>query len=201
MGVKLDFLLCPSDNGAGDPGWTGGCAYRANLGTERWYFSLDGPFSGGLASTSPSSITDGFSNTAGFSEKLRGRVADTRVNLRTDMIVGALGFGFTIEQCRIHCASLTSPDQGFFTSAGLTWFTGNLPQTSYNHIITPNSINFDCVFPLSHPIDGLFGARSNHAGGVHVAMMDGSVRYMLNSIERSVWISLGSRAGGVVYSN
>jgi prepilin-type processing-associated H-X9-DG protein len=41
-------------------------------------------------------------------------------------------------------------------------------------------------------------ARSFHEGGVNVLLMDGSVRFVTNSIPLGVWRALGTRAGGEV---
>ncbi len=43
-------------------------------------------------------------------------------------------------------------------------------------------------------------ARSDHTGGVNAAFADGSVRFYSNSIDRSVWSSLCTIAGGEVAS-
>ena len=44
------------------------------------------------------------------------------------------------------------------------------------------------------------GARSRHTGGVNVAMADGSVRFVSNSIDLATWRALGTRAGGEAVS-
>jgi prepilin-type processing-associated H-X9-DG protein len=44
-------------------------------------------------------------------------------------------------------------------------------------------------------------ARSRHSGGVNVAMADGSIRFVRNSIATSTWAAMGSRAGGEVVVN
>jgi prepilin-type N-terminal cleavage/methylation domain-containing protein/prepilin-type processing-associated H-X9-DG protein len=44
------------------------------------------------------------------------------------------------------------------------------------------------------------GARSRHAGGVNVAMADGSVRFVSNTIDLRTWRALGTRAGGEAVS-
>lgn len=93
MATGLRVLLCPSDGGSGDPGWAGPCNYRANLGTDRWYFSVDGPFMDRSHCLSSAAITDGLSHTVGFSEKLRGRVNGRLLNPRTDMVVGDFSWG------------------------------------------------------------------------------------------------------------
>jgi prepilin-type N-terminal cleavage/methylation domain-containing protein len=45
-----------------------------------------------------------------------------------------------------------------------------------------------------------FTARSHHPGGVNSMMMDGSVRFIKNSVNRDVWRGLGSRNGSEVIS-
>jgi prepilin-type N-terminal cleavage/methylation domain-containing protein/prepilin-type processing-associated H-X9-DG protein len=45
------------------------------------------------------------------------------------------------------------------------------------------------------------GARSQHSGGVNVAMADGSVRFVTNGIDLAVWRALGTRSGGEVATN
>jgi prepilin-type processing-associated H-X9-DG protein len=41
---------------------------------------------------------------------------------------------------------------------------------------------------------------SFHPGGVNLAMCDGSVRFIKNSIDRSTWRAIGSMNGGEVVS-
>jgi len=41
-------------------------------------------------------------------------------------------------------------------------------------------------------------ARSYHTGGVNALLMDGSVRFVSNSISTRTWLGLGTRAGGEV---
>jgi prepilin-type N-terminal cleavage/methylation domain-containing protein len=43
-------------------------------------------------------------------------------------------------------------------------------------------------------------ARSRHTGGVQCTLMDGSVRFISNSIALDTWRALGSAAGGEVFS-
>ncbi len=198
MSTTLAVFLCPSDGGAGNPGWTGGANYRFNLGSDRWPTivadSSSGPFLS-YRSTTTSALTDGLSNTTAISEKLRGRIGSAPVNARTDMLIGGLGLPFTADQALDRCRNLGGTPNGFLTEAGLTWFVGTLSQTCYNHVISPNSTTPDCVL-VSNPISGLLGARSNHPGGVHAAMADGGVKFVTNSIHQSVWRALGTRAGG-----
>ncbi|ADG66226.1 protein of unknown function DUF1559 [Planctopirus limnophila DSM 3776] len=43
-------------------------------------------------------------------------------------------------------------------------------------------------------------ARSRHTGGVHMALADGSMRFISENIDLGVWRALGTRAGGEVVS-
>ncbi len=48
------------------------------------------------------------------------------------------------------------------------------------------------------PTYGIITSRSYHPGTVQALLMDGSVRAISDSIERTTWQTLGSRAGGEV---
>ncbi len=70
---------------------------------------------------------------------------------------------------------------------------------NYDHAMTPNKSH--CVFLAGRnlastaPADA-WTASSLHAGGVHVAMGDGAVRFVGDSIDRKIWWALGTKAGG-----
>jgi prepilin-type N-terminal cleavage/methylation domain-containing protein/prepilin-type processing-associated H-X9-DG protein len=200
MSATLAVFLCPSDAPRGDPGWTGGCNYRVNLGTDRWDTIQESPTDGPLMSvrcTTPAAIRDGLSNTVAFGEKLRGRVSDPVANPRTDMFRGGLGAPYTADESLDACLAGFDPTR-FLTAAGLTWSVGDPSQTCYNHIIGPNSTMPDCCLFGGDPISGIVAARSNHPGGVQAAMADGSVRFFKTSIDRRVWRAVGTRAGGEI---
>ena len=75
----------------------------------------------------------------------------------------------------------------------------SLPQNGYySHTLTPNSRLFDCG--SSNYIQSHNAARSYHPGGVNVAMCDGSVRFVKDTINPNTWRAVGSRAGGEVIS-
>lgn len=196
MSATLTVLLCPSDAGEGDAGWTGGVNYRANLGSEQSRISLTGPFMNRGVHLSSASVLDGTSHTTGFSEKLRGRVGATRFNPSTDMAYAIVGPPRSFEESLRACRTLRSTTDGYFSATGLTWFASPYTQTTYNHSLEPNSRTVDCAWYNSTLVSGFVGARSRHPGGVDVLMMDGSARFVSRSIQLDVWRALGTRAGG-----
>jgi type II secretory pathway pseudopilin PulG len=199
MATTLGFLLCPSD-AATNQGWTGGSNYRANLGTDRWYFSTDGPFMDAFSQLSAAATTDGLSNTAAFSEKLRSGAAGGPFDPLTEMMVGGLPLPFTAIESAQSCRAQTLLTGGFIGNAGTSWFVGTLGQTCYNHVIPPNASIPDCVLPLSDPICGIVSARSHHPGGIHAMTADGAVRLVRETVGWEVWRALGSRSGGEIFS-
>jgi prepilin-type processing-associated H-X9-DG protein len=46
--------------------------------------------------------------------------------------------------------------------------------------------------------DSFIGPSSMHPGGVNVVMMDGSVRFLKDSVNLAAWLGLGSRNGGEI---
>ena len=48
---------------------------------------------------------------------------------------------------------------------------------------------------------GVYGASSNHSGGVNACMGDGSVRFIKDSVSRPTWWALGTRDSGEVVSS
>jgi len=52
------------------------------------------------------------------------------------------------------------------------------------------------VLPPNDDVTNLRGAQSNHSGGVYVGMADGSVHWVANSVNTTVWYNAFTRAGG-----
>jgi hypothetical protein len=77
-----------------------------------------------------------------------------------------------------------------------TWLLGLPMYTGYTAYLPPNApvAGFWCMH------DGYYGARSNHNGGVNTLAGDGSVHFVSNSINESIWRHLGDRCDGEVAS-
>lgn len=85
-----------------------------------------------------------------------------------------------------------------FSYGGHSWIKEGYSSTWYNHVATPNSDVPDCsIDPPTYIFvtnGGNFAARSNHPGGVNALLMDGSVRFMSDSVSLQIWRALGTRA-------
>jgi hypothetical protein len=85
---------------------------------------------------------------------------------------------------------------------GYSWVMGENCCTQYNHVATPNSNTCGGTgFPGTMTnMAMVVSANSHHAGGVHVLMGDGAVRFVSESIDLGNWRAMGTRASKEVYS-
>jgi prepilin-type N-terminal cleavage/methylation domain-containing protein/prepilin-type processing-associated H-X9-DG protein len=124
-------------------------------------------------------ITDGTSNTLMVAEVNQGQDQDFR-----GLTWWAEGSGFTVYR--------TPNSPGFDYIANGHGAPGCVPTSQ-------NPLNADCqAFPSPNPNWNAFAARSRHTGGVNVALCDGSVRFVSNSIAWDTWQALGTSRGGEV---
>ncbi|WP_435008501.1 DUF1559 domain-containing protein [Tundrisphaera lichenicola] len=173
------------------------------------------------------SCTDGTSNTIAYSEALVGDSKARSVfgpsttppsRYRGNMVYGASPADLTnrphdafsnpalvmtlLERC---ISTFRTSDTMIGDHRGYRWSHGITGYSLFNTIQTPNDPQFPfgaCRLdggPNNYPDTGFsWGANSSHPGGVNVAMGDGSVKFIKNSIARNVWWSLGTKAGGEV---
>ncbi len=158
-------------------------------------------------------ITDGLSQTAAFSEFLLGvsrQVADeplndalrvrTMMNVRCDFVdrsrrpstAGFRDYVLPADPTRLESYTRASSlFRGWSGHRGAGWINGREYWTGYSHYHRPASKVPDvqsCGW-------GVFAARSNHPGGVHVARCDGSVSFTSEQVDLNVWRALGTRNG------
>jgi prepilin-type N-terminal cleavage/methylation domain-containing protein/prepilin-type processing-associated H-X9-DG protein len=109
-------------------------------------------------------------------------------------------------------AALAAFYGGTFDSNGHTeWVEGDVHETGFTTVFTPNTkvpfstggqtYDIDVTSirdgeSITLPTYAAITVRSYHPSGVNVALMDGSVRPVANSIALSVWRALGTRADG-----
>ena len=207
--TQVNTFLCPSDGPPID-GWPGGNNYLANQQT--WacdlsenYPSTDAPneVPRGIfyynSSTKPASVTDGTSNTAYFSEKIRGTGA---ANPKTDMLVftNQSSLAATLTACQ-QLSTMTAPP--LTSRQGMSWVMGEMCCTLYNHVAPPGATT--CAAPNFTGNMANMAMQvpptSRHPGGCNVMMGDGSVRFIKNSINVQTWQAIGTRNGGETVSS
>jgi prepilin-type N-terminal cleavage/methylation domain-containing protein/prepilin-type processing-associated H-X9-DG protein len=212
-GVRVPISICPSEiNDKPNTSIPGIVHYPINyaVGSGTW-FQFD-PISGrsgnGAFAVNQkmriADFLDGLSNTVGISEvkaytpviRDSGNPAALNAplpNNPTDVV----GYGGTLVTDLGHSQ----------------WLNGIIIHTGFTHTFPPNTqilnsnggTNYDVDYTSSRlgvtttqPTYTSIQSRSFHTGGVNSAMMDGSVRFVRNSIDRDVWRALGTRAGGEI---
>ena len=153
------------------------------------------------------SVTDGTSNTALFSETRRGH-ASTAASVGG--FIGGIPTGDPLNVYIVTANDNYNAPQCTYLGAGYytrivyrgQQYYRNLPETGYyNHTLTPNNKWWDCGINGASFAQAHLAARSYHSGGVNAAFTDGSVRFIKDSINATVWRALGTRSGGEVVSS
>jgi prepilin-type N-terminal cleavage/methylation domain-containing protein/prepilin-type processing-associated H-X9-DG protein len=207
--TQIAIFLCPSDVPP-IPTWPGANNYLGNQQT--WACDLSENFPSTDApgevprgifyynsSVQVSQVTDGTSNTAYFSEKLRGTGTP---NPRTDLLT--IPNQSSQDATYLACQSiniLTAPP--LTTRQGMSWVMGEMCCTVYNHVAPPNSTSCaGAPFPGNMANMAMqVPPTSNHPGGVNVLFGDASGRFVKTSTSLFTWRALGTRNGGEVISS
>jgi prepilin-type N-terminal cleavage/methylation domain-containing protein/prepilin-type processing-associated H-X9-DG protein len=163
-----------------------------------------------------SDFTDGTSNTVMFSERTKGSGENLSLQspTRYDIITmpGRTNEMLAPDDMMARCMTFDgSPSRFHFNSAGRWlqgsdfsngWPFGFYSSTLYNHVAPPNWQHHDCgnwsAIPDAPGEHAIVAARSEHAGGVNTALADGSVQFMIDTIDLEVWRGIGSRNMGEV---
>jgi prepilin-type processing-associated H-X9-DG protein len=214
--ATINTFLCPSDGNQPGTSWAfkngagsfplAATSYPNNIGTMRnnngGYF--DGPayrlnFPAGGPTITLSAIRDGLSNTVIFSEWIKGQNETAKNGLHqiyngtTNMpAIGNTSLTILLNSC-LNAKTISNGNKGEI------WLNEYCGQGGcYSHIMTPNMRS--CYFPDQgkQPGNAIIGAQSNHPGGVNVGMLDGSVRFVKDSIARPTWWAVATYAGGEV---
>jgi prepilin-type processing-associated H-X9-DG protein len=145
-------------------------------------------------------VADGSSRTAMAAEGTLGETPPPltgRAAANPQLVYGfAMGFPLTAAACEAtELWNLSDPP-------GYAWANGEFRSAMYNHWTAPNSANFDCVTAETiapperqYAAYGWRTSRSNHPGGVNVAMVDGSAEFVDDSIAVRVWQAMATRSG------
>ncbi len=189
----LPQFLCPSDLLNPLPASGGATNYNPNKGTSVLW---NDPAGDGViyysSSTKIADLKDGSSQTAVFSER---NLTDGSNGISTpdaDTYLSAanpLTPNDAVQMCA--AVNVTNLANQFPQFMGAPWMDG---KHAYQHIGPPNSRS--CGFQPAQK--AAMTASSRHAGGVHVLMGDGAVRFANSSINIATWRAIGTRRGGEV---
>ncbi len=198
----VPMFLCPSDGQTAGPGQNNYCGNQGG-----WLCDLSD--TAGASTVSPTevqtgvfyflsrvnsaAVRDGLSQTAFFSEHVRGNGS---LNPKSDLFV--IPAQTTLAGTYSTCMGLNTLTATPLTSKwGYSWVMGENCCAQYNHVAVPNTTS--CAGT------GFTGTMANmamqvsassfHTGGVHVLMGDGAVNFSNNNIDLTAWRSIGTRAG------
>jgi prepilin-type processing-associated H-X9-DG protein len=169
------------------------------------------------APVSIASITDGTSNTAAFSEWIRGDGLQPRgIGWGAQNGKDGLGQIYRMNPPLDVNAYAGNPNADFliaqncqdagaiqvYTWKGDWWIDDKF---SYSHTQTPNrrSCWYYSGYDLARPWAGIasvVASASRHPGGVNTGFCDGSVKFIKSSVSFQTWAALGTRNGGEVVS-
>jgi len=203
LAAVVPSFLCPSDATLALPAGWAGTNYRANQGTGVLY-GLPSTVVGGSGYGEPdpsgpfvpskslrfADIIDGTTNTAAFSEHQLGDFSQT-ISSPTDTFQPGT-HPTNPDDAMNQCNAIDPTNISFqgYSNIGAPWMYAYHSTTFYYHVSPPNGRS--CMFPPGH-IETT--AASNHTGGVHLAMCDGSVRFVTTSVNLATWRAIGSRNG------
>jgi prepilin-type N-terminal cleavage/methylation domain-containing protein/prepilin-type processing-associated H-X9-DG protein len=230
--TSIASFLCPSDGNPGASGQfsvggaaktVGACSYPNNIGLNRYITNATAPGNGSwkingpnyVATTwdnamanGPTNITtfqDGTSNTAIFSEWIKGQAVGTGSSKNGLLEVynlnassGSQTYDWQFKQI-CDAQPITNANQQWQWKGEWWGFGGTM---IYSHTQTPNRTS--CAYSdVGQDWRGsitMVSASSNHPGGVNVLFMDGSVRFVKSSISYQTWYALATPNYGEVVS-
>jgi prepilin-type N-terminal cleavage/methylation domain-containing protein/prepilin-type processing-associated H-X9-DG protein len=215
MCTQINSFLCPSD--ANVPLQTASLgtltmqkaysSYPNNIGTFPTNNSgiFDGPaYMMGMSqmggTVTLATVIDGTSNTAIWSEFVRGRddttsIGKWQIYKSTDSSANAAPLAQLSKDC---LAVTTAPNSG---QKGGYWLDDNGGYGGgYSHIMTPNLRSCGFSNGVISKTSTEVSASSNHPGGVNVGFLDGSVRFIKDAVSQTTWWALATKAGGEVIS-
>jgi prepilin-type processing-associated H-X9-DG protein len=139
-------------------------------------------------------ISDGTSNTAAFSEHVKGDFSNAAVSPDGDTFQPGT-YPSTPDQALADCNAIDITNLAYQgkSTAGDSWMNNDHTSTRYYHAFPPGSRS--CMYP---PQRISTTANSGHTRLVNVLLFDGSVRGISYGISLTTWRAVGTRNGGEV---
>jgi prepilin-type N-terminal cleavage/methylation domain-containing protein len=199
---RVTVFECPSDASSlfSDNRYQAATNYYGNMGTGVQRYGYNGCFS--YASLDPgyfrnlrlAQITDGLSQTAMLAEVLAGDRTPHPRRCFWQVPNGGAPDDFEpfVEACRQAPHYLQPMLEFSRLRRGRPWFKVANNWMLYNHCLPPNS---PACLSGENPRHTIIPPSSMHNGIVQLALADGSVRDVSESIDVLEWRKLGSRAG------
>ncbi|WP_337176151.1 DUF1559 domain-containing protein [Paludisphaera sp.] len=204
-------ILMPGDTPypAGSPPALSGIISMTRMYTAQGPCSSAGSAATANISVPLASITDGTSNTACLSESLvndgSGRHRDPRRNLNytNSALVQQANVGVLAVVQDARAGVINWQEWSYYK--GLTWaYSDGWERHVYAHVLPPNMPNvhtYNTATIQCQEGDSAMNPSSNHPGGVNVSFMDGSVRFIKDSVSLPAWWALGTRNKGEIVSS
>ncbi len=212
MTTAIAGYLCPSD---ANPGNTGNLAggftvpitcinYSVNAGTNRqnsggivngvtWWLGGNASYGNRV---NLASILDGTSNTAAFSEWVKGKSGQNARGKNLVYTIAKYSNGGYQNDYNL-CSSATA---ALWDYKGEYWTLQDTGRGGpYYHIMPPNKPGCATSAGFGN-VDSFIGPGSFHPGGANMLILDGSIRFIKDGVVLNVWNALGTRAGGEVIS-
>jgi prepilin-type N-terminal cleavage/methylation domain-containing protein/prepilin-type processing-associated H-X9-DG protein len=222
LGTKLDVFLCPSDPSS-PPLDLGvqlpGLNYYGNTGRNPrgwWNPRVDDGLFFTASRIRSADILDGTSNTAAFSERMKGDFGSGPYTPSADALQTRAFSSARFDQNDLgeiqrfaqacQALSLATSNAPPVTDLGGYWLCGGF-NGLYTHVLPPNHNSCENGEPYIGVFTGsaysgiAYTSSSRHPGGANVLMADGSVRFIKDSVDQQTWWALGTRAGGEVISS
>jgi prepilin-type N-terminal cleavage/methylation domain-containing protein/prepilin-type processing-associated H-X9-DG protein len=202
--MTLPIFVCPSDGFDPMPAGDGGNNYFANYGTFYTWFldssQANGVFAFETNGRKITEIVDGTSNTAAFSEMVKGDFNNAMYSKGDIIAPRGVAAPASPDDAYAICQSVDRTDLKYqWNSTGASFFY-SFDITTYTHVGPPNSTNcgcYNCPGGAGHNTTA-WNANSFHTGGVNVLFCDGSVHFITDTIDLPTWRALGTRNGGEV---
>jgi prepilin-type N-terminal cleavage/methylation domain-containing protein/prepilin-type processing-associated H-X9-DG protein len=161
-------------------------------------------------------IIDGTSNTAMHSEWQKGKgttqdglfqvyLVSTSFTTTTPAVpTGAVGWDRILSTVGATCQA--SKTVSGLTTKGYSWSdSGCGIGGCYTHLMPPNkkactysNLNSGYSANVTYAVASMIGASSYHPGGVNVGFLDGSVKFIKDSINLQTWGAIATKAGSEV---